>query len=437
MLGETTFNGLDNLTFKRLRRRFKRPSVLFKMLSSIGVCLLLFTILQLVTLPRNFLVTTEATDSGVSYYVTILSLNSALFLVIALVVRHMYVRHIQDPLQQLSRVLQQPTLLSESTITDLSKTASCREIRDFSKTALRLLKSLYKLLEQFTQTTEPLLEASQMLVSSSQAQSSRITFQYPSHQKIRSSIQELMITAKQVNADIHAVADISTTTLQVAERGQQSIMSAKANMEEIYRSSRMSSEKIVALEKHTEHIHEVVATIDRIIEDTKLIAFNATIEAARAKENGKGFGVVALEIKRLAEEVFESTEDIKEFIQEIRHASHALVVSTESELKSVQHGGALTEEAGISLQHICDTVERTVESAQKIATTTERQQGTSEHVLHLVETTNRAIEQFGRDMQDFTATAERLHQQAESLILILGRPFPGLNRQHRVSEADA
>jgi methyl-accepting chemotaxis protein len=229
-------------------------------------------------------------------------------------------------------------MLSDSNITELSRTASCREIRDFSKTALRLLKSLYKLLEQFAQTTEPLLEASQMLVSSSQAQSSRITFQRPSHQNIQSSMQESVLTTRQVSHDIHAVADIVNKTLHVAERGQQSVMNARANMEDLHRSSRMSSEKIVALEKHTEHIHEVVATIDRIIEDTKLIAFNATIEAARAKEDGKGFGVVALEIKRLAEEVFDSTEDIKEFIQEIQHASRALVLSTESELKSVQRG---------------------------------------------------------------------------------------------------
>ena len=207
-------------------------------------------------------------------------------------------------------------------------------------------------------------------------------------------------------------------------------------MEDIQRSSRISSEKIVALEKQTEHINDVVATIDRIIEDTKLIAFNATIEAARAKDDGEGFGVVALEIKRLAEEVFESTGDIKEFIKEIQHASHALVLSAESELKSIQRGGALAEEAGVSLQHIVDMVKCTTESAQKIATATEQQHGTSEHMQHLADTANRSTGQLARDIHTFSITAERIHQQIEALVEILDQPFAASNRQNRIFTTD-
>ena len=136
------------------------------------------------------------------------------------------------------------------------------------------------------------------------------------------------------------------------------------------RPSQVSSSRIMALSKQSSHINDVVRTIDRIIEETKLIAFNATIEAARAKEEGKGFGVVALEIKRLAEEVFESTEDIKEVIQDIQRVSHALVLATEDEMKTVARGTDLAQQAGVALQQIFDMVRLTTESAQRIAAAT-------------------------------------------------------------------
>jgi len=420
-----------------MKQHLKSTSLLVKMLGIIGGGFLCITILQCIMLPRNILANAETTtDSLFSYYATIFFFNSVLFLVITLLIRHVYMRYIQNPLHDLSRLIQSPAMLSDIDVADSSMDSSCREIQDFSAKVFDMLYVLQKLFEQIAQTTEPLVEASQALVSSSQAQSSRIAFQRPSHEEMMSSIQELGGMVKKNSHDIHAVVDVAHDTLRVAEHGQQAVMNVRMNMEDIQRSSRISSEKIVALEKQTEHINDVMATIDRIIEDTKLIAFNATIEAARAKDDGKGFGVVALEIKRLAEEVFESTGDIKELIKEIQHASHALVLSAESELKSIQRGGALAEEAGVSLQHIVDMVKCTTESTQKIATATEQQHGTSEHMQHLADAANRSADQLARDIHTFSSTAERIQQQIEALVEILDQPFAASNRQHRIFTTD-
>ena len=147
------------------------------------------------------------------------------------------------------------------------------------------------------------------------------------------AVRDLVITAHHISEDVRSVVTVANQTLELAEQGQQAVMNVVKSMEDIRHSSQVSSEKILALGKQSEHINDVVKTVDRIIEDTKLIAFNATIEAARAKDEGRGFGVVAIEIKRLAEEVFESTEDIKELIQDIQEVSHALVLATEEEVK--------------------------------------------------------------------------------------------------------
>jgi methyl-accepting chemotaxis protein len=190
-------------------------------------------------------------------------------------------------------------------------------------------------------------------------------------------------------------------------------------MEDIRSSSQVSSDKIIALGKQSENINDVVKTIDRIIEDTKLIAFNATIEAARAKDEGKGFGVVALEIKRLAEEVFESTEDIKELIQEIQSASHALVLATEEEMKTVHRGTLLAEEAGTSLEQIFEMVKLTTESAQRIASATRQQQGASEQVLQSVEAANQSTDKFSQESKKLAVTAAELNILADGLRQII------------------
>jgi len=407
-----------------MKSRFTTLSFQTKILCIIGFGILTVTVLQLILLSGNNLGPAGTTGSALPYHAVMILLNGALFLVLALLIRYLFARHIQAPLENFSRLVQPQALFSDLREAQSLPPSVCLEIDNFSTTIAATRSASRTLLEQMLHIAEPLLEASYILLSSSQAQASRTGFHAPSHQDMRNSIQELVTTTKQVDQDIHAMVDIVSDTLRVANRGRQTVLNAGINMEDIQRSSRTNAEKIVALEKQTEHIHEVVATIDNIIEDTKLIAFNATIEAARAKDEGKGFSVVALEVKRLADEVFEATEDIKEFIRDIQLASHALVVSTTSEVKSVQHGSALAEEAELALQQMYDLVARTVDAARQIAGSTRQQQETSEHVLQIVGTTTRSIDQLGRDMRTFVSTSERLHQQAESLVQMLKQPFP-------------
>jgi methyl-accepting chemotaxis protein len=207
-----------------------------------------------------------------------------------------------------------------------------------------MLRHIKSVMDELNEAALKILEASKIAFSASKSHSTLVTSQINVSHKMATAIRELVTTALHIGDDVKSVVEIANQTLQFTEQGQHSVMNVVKSMEDIRHSSQVSSNKIMALSKQSGHINEVVKTIDRIIEDTKLIAFNATIEAARTKDEGKGFGVVALEVKRLAEEVFESTEDIKELIQEIQTASHALVLATEEEMKTL--GGGLALAAG-------------------------------------------------------------------------------------------
>jgi methyl-accepting chemotaxis protein len=356
-----------------------------------------------------------------SVYLGIVIIDGFLLVVLWLLIRKLYTGSLAQPLTKLSDVIQHIQLRQLYTISSYINDTRCVEIRNLSEATTHMLKRVKSMISQVNETSQKILNASKFIFTASKNQSSLLASQVKPTHEMAKAVRELVITVQHISEDVNAVVDVANKTLQFAEQGQNSFMNVVKSMEDIRRSSQVSSDKIIALGKQSEHINDVVKTIDRIIEDTKLIAFNATIEAARAKDEGKGFGVVALEIKRLAEEVFESTEDIKELIQEIQGASHALVLATEEEMKTVHRGALLAEEAGTSLGQIFDMVKLTTESAQRIASATQQQRGASEQVLQSVEAANRSTDQFSREAKQLAVTAAELNILADGLRQLIAK----------------
>lgn len=353
---------------------------------------------------------------GISEYGKFFLLDGAWLLVFGMIIWKQYQKKLAIPLTQLAGVISHFQMHESIFSPDVPP---CAEIRELFQAADTMLKHVNSLMNQVNEAGQKILEASKFAFSASKNQSALFSAQVTGSHDMAKAIREFVTTAQHMSDDVDSVADVANRTLEFAKQGQQAVMDVVQSMEDIRCSSQRSSDKIIALGKQSEHINDVVKTIDRIIEDTKLIAFNATIEAARAKDEGKGFGVVALEIRRLAEEVFESTEDIKELIQEIQGASHALVLATEEEMKSVHRGAQLAEEAGDSLKQIFDMVKLTTESAQRIASATQQQKGASEYVLQSVETAHQATRQFSQESKQLAVTAAELNILADGLRQII------------------
>ena len=354
------------------------------------------------------------TISGMPIYLGVLLIDGMMFVCLGIVIWKTYRSSLSLPILKLSGIIQDIQVQQANMALYLSDT-QCDEIRDLSQATSKMLRYIKSLMSQLSEAGERILEASKFAFSASKNQSTLLSSQVTTSNEMAAAIRELVIAAQHISEDVRAVVDVANRTLEFAEQGQNAVMNVVKSMEDIRHSAQISSDKIIALGKRSEHINEVVKTIDRIIEDTKLIAFNATIEAARAKEEGKGFGVVALEIKRLAEEVFESTEDIKELIHEIQTASNALILATEDEMKTVYRGSQLAEDAGASLTQILDMVKLTTESAQRIASATQQQKGASEQVLQSVEAANQSTHKFFQESKQLAVTAAELNILADGL----------------------
>ncbi len=339
----------------------------------------------------------------------IVVIQGVMLLCIGFALRRLYHTSCSRPLSRLRALLHSPAS-SSSDITSWDA-----EVQQFSYDLQTTLEEKTALFEHLHDLSQHILEFSHSASTASANQSELVNSQLSSSETMAATIRELVMTGQHSSDDVKSVVDVANQTLQFAEQGQQAVFNVVKSMKDIQASSQVSSDKIIDLGKQSEHVNDVVKTIDRIIEDTKLIAFNATIEAARAKDEGRGFGVVALEIKRLAEEVFESTEDIKELIHDIQEASHALVLATEEEMKTVHRGAQLAEDAGTSLRQIYQMAKLTTDSAQRIASAAEQQQGASTQALQAVEAANRSIKTFSTEMKHLTATTADIKSLADEL----------------------
>ncbi|PIE28993.1 hypothetical protein CSA57_11065 [candidate division KSB3 bacterium] len=304
------------------------------------------------------------------------------------------------------------------------KDTGCSDIHLLAQASEHMLQRVKSLISQVHEIGQHILKTSRSIFATSKKQSQHFTYQAGSSGDLTSAIQELILTTELISDGVSAVVKLAGQTLQFTEQGQQSVQAVVKSMEDIHHSSQVSSNKIMALSKQSGHINEVVKTIDRMIEDTKLIAFNATIEAARAKDQGRGFSVVSLEIKRLAEGVFESTEAIKELIQDILETSHALVMAHEEEMKTVHRGTLLVEKAGTSLEHIFEMLRSTTDSAQHIVTAAQQQQSANTMVLQSVEQARQSMNRFSLESQQLARASAELNILAEGLGQILSGYTP-------------
>jgi methyl-accepting chemotaxis protein len=126
------------------------------------------------------------------------------------------------------------------------------------------------------------------------------------------------------------------------------------------------SQTILELSKQTQQVGEITAVVNNLAQQSKMLALNASIEAAKAGEAGKGFAVVAMEVKNLAEQSEQSTSQVQKILEDIRHATEKAVMVTEEGTKGVDQGTGLVEQAGGTIRNLNNVIHETTIASQQI-----------------------------------------------------------------------
>jgi methyl-accepting chemotaxis protein len=207
---------------------------------------------------------------------------------------------------------------------------------------------------------------------------------------------------RQVTQIVTSMGEMSSTVVEVAKNSSDAAKSAKEAMEaaadggkkveatvkgmtQISKSVEESVKAIGELGKSSDEIGKIIAVIDDIADQTNLLALNAAIEAARAGEQGRGFAVVADEVRKLAERTTKATKEIADMIKRIQGGTVDVVRSMEDGTKEVKKGVELSNSAGESISKVVRLVENVTEMINHIATATEEQSAATEEITSNIE----------------------------------------------------
>jgi methyl-accepting chemotaxis protein len=276
----------------------------------------------------------------------------------------------------------------------------------------QMLDLIVYLIRQTQESSRRLQQSANDILSATEQQASGSAEQAASISQTTATMEELASTYRQIAENADQVVSMAEASLGSAESGQQAVMNTLEAMETIKSRTQQSANKILALGERSQQIGQVLAIINSIADQTKILALNAAIEAARAGEAGKGFSVVAIEIRKLAESVVESTGEIGSIMTEIQSSANELVMSTEQELKQVQGGVDLAHVTGESLENILEMIEQTTVAAKEISAATQQQKSATDQVVKAMREVAAVAQQTAAGSRQVAGAAEALSGMA-------------------------
>lgn len=253
--------------------------------------------------------------------------------------------------------------------------------------------------------------------------------------EITSTMEELSTSSTEIADHSRSVVDVANRTLTSSRKGKDAMQDLRQRIEDIQDDNQKSLTEILALGKKSKEISKVMDLINTVADQTKLIAFNAALEASSAGEAGKRFSVVASEIRRLADSVTDSTREIETRVQEIQDAISRLVVTSEKGVRSIAAGREVSAETDHILDDLVQAASRTSQAAQQISLSTEQQKiASSQVVLALREiaaasenniNSAREVADTSQDLLQMSATLRELVRHFQLERHSAPRPLPG------------
>ena len=235
-------------------------------------------------------------------------------------------------------------------------------------------------------------------------------------------IQQIAATMEQFSQSVAEVANMAVDSLNDAKAMQKIVDENNANMElsivatgKVATTVQASSKTISDLGESIQRIGAIANAIKDIAEQTNLLALNAAIEAARAGEQGRGFAVVADEVRKLAERTATSTKDIASTIADINAISGAAVKSMQDAVSEVEGGITLIRKNGEGLKQIMSATQQVSERVNHIATASREQSVAGESVAQSLERITGLVDSNTHSAQDAKASAEELAKSADEL----------------------
>ncbi len=278
-----------------------------------------------------------------------------------------------------------------------------------------MTNNLSLMIRELTDNATQLVSASTEIASSSEQMSRGSQEQTNQTAQVSSAVEEMTATIVESSKNAGEASNMAKEAAGAATQGTRVVAQTIDGMTRIAQVVQDSAKTIQDLAKSSDQIGEIIGVIDDIADQTNLLALNAAIEAARAGEQGRGFAVVADEVRKLAERTTKATKEITDMIKGIQGDTKGAVTSMEQGIQEVQSGRQLADKAGESLNAILNFAQRVQDMVSQIASASEQQSAASEQIARNVESIAKVTRENAAGIEQSASAAEQLNRQAEGL----------------------
>ena len=229
------------------------------------------------------------------------------------------------------------------------------------------------------------------------------------------AMNEMNATVQEVAKNAGSASAASAETREKAEAGAEVVAKAVRSIDQVHQMSLELKDDMTQLNEHAQDITRIMGVISDIADQTNLLALNAAIEAARAGEAGRGFAVVADEVRKLAEKTMASTNDVGNAIKAIQESTAKSMTGVDNAVERIGEATELANQSGQALQEIVATVEATGDQVNAIATASEEQSAASEEINQSIVQVNDMSRQTAEAMAEAAKAVSDLAAQAQGL----------------------
>lgn len=237
--------------------------------------------------------------------------------------------------------------------------------------------------------------------------------------EITTTMSELLATSRQIAESAQRVASVAEQTAGAARSGEDTVQRASDSIIAIRKQVDLVVAHMLELGRKSQQIGSVLDIVSELAEQTNILAINATIEAAGAGDAGKRFGVVADEIRKLADRVGTSTKEIRGLIEDVRGAVNTTVMATETGSKAVESGHRAFGEVTTSFKQVADLVTTTTDAAREIQLSTKQQSTAVEQVNVAIASTAQAARETEAGSGQTLQTASQLAGLSRELLRLV------------------
>jgi methyl-accepting chemotaxis protein len=355
---------------------------------------------------------------GREYSTTVAVFSTATFVILGIFFSWLLYWTMNDALNRIMGYLEK---MNQGDLTQTIAPRRNNEISAIIRAIGNLQATIREIISHLSQTSDQVSSASRQLQANAEQIAAGTEDVASQTNTVATASEEMAATSGDIAQTCHNAADSARLASNAAESGAVVVQSTVTGMAKIADRVQGTAKTVENLGVRSDQIGAIIGTIEDIADQTNLLALNAAIEAARAGEQGRGFAVVADEVRALAERTTRATKEISEMIKSIQQETRMAVHAMEEGVHEVESGMQEAEKSGSALAEILHLIQSVNQQVTQIATAAEEQTATTSEISQNIMQITTVVQQTAQGATETASAAATLSGRSEELQRLVGK----------------